>query len=43
VRKRSVIPIPIELIVVVTGTLASTYANLKDEYGIKPVGDIPTG
>ncbi|XP_021939110.1 solute carrier family 26 member 10 isoform X2 [Zootermopsis nevadensis] len=43
VRKRSVIPIPIELIAVVTGTLISTYLNLQDKYEIEPVGDIPTG
>jgi solute carrier family 26 protein len=43
VRKRSVIPIPIELIAVVTGTLVSTYVSLEDGYGIEPVGEIPTG
>ncbi|XP_069694459.1 prestin-like [Periplaneta americana] len=43
VRKHSVIPIPIELIVVVTGTLISTYCGLEEEYNLKPVGDIPTG
>jgi solute carrier family 26 protein len=43
VRKRSAIPIPIELMAVIIGTLASTYINLQDEYGLQPVGDIPTG
>ncbi|PNF42195.1 hypothetical protein B7P43_G06778 [Cryptotermes secundus] len=43
VRKRSVIPIPIELMAVIIGTLVSTYINLQDEYGLQPVGDIPTG
>jgi solute carrier family 26 protein len=43
IRRRSVVPIPIELIAVITGTLVSTYVNLKDEYGLQPVGDIPTG
>ncbi|GFG31126.1 hypothetical protein Cfor_12776, partial [Coptotermes formosanus] len=43
VSRRSVIPIPIELIAVITGTLVSTYVNLQDEYGLQPVGDIPTG
>jgi hypothetical protein len=32
-----------ELIAVITGTLVSTYVNVKDEYGLQPVGDIPTG
>lgn len=43
VRKRSVIPIPIELMAVIIGTLASTYINFQDKYGLQPVGDIPTG
>lgn len=37
------LPLPIELIAVITGTLVSRYADLKTNYGIKPIGHIPTG
>ncbi|XP_077301862.1 solute carrier family 26 member prestin isoform X2 [Arctopsyche grandis] len=37
------IPVPIELILVVTGTLVSKYFHLKETYGVKLVGEIPTG
>lgn len=37
------LPVPIELIVVVTGTLLSRIINLADNYHIKTIGDIPTG
>ncbi|KAJ9581646.1 hypothetical protein L9F63_023163, partial [Diploptera punctata] len=43
VRKYSKVPIPIELIVVIVGTLASMYADLHTAYGIALVGHIPTG
>ncbi|XP_012269237.2 solute carrier family 26 member 6-like isoform X2 [Athalia rosae] len=41
--KKCSIPIPIELIAVVTGTLVSEYGNLPGLYGIATVGNIPTG
>ncbi|XP_044736881.1 sulfate transporter [Chrysoperla carnea] len=43
VSKRSIIPIPIELIAVVVGTTASVYGHLPEKYGIAVVGEIPTG
>nr|CAH7743793.1 unnamed protein product [Callosobruchus chinensis] len=43
VAKRSVFPIPIELIAVVLGSLVSYYCNLAENYGVKVVGDIPQG
>ncbi|KAF3430577.1 hypothetical protein E2986_07678 [Frieseomelitta varia] len=36
-------PIPIEMLVVVIGTLLSVYLNLAEVYGIVIVGDIPVG
>lgn len=41
--KHCVVPVPIELIAVVTGTLISRYAYLSAKYGVQPIGDIPTG
>ncbi|XP_052739146.1 prestin isoform X2 [Bicyclus anynana] len=43
VSKRSRVPVPIELIAIVVGTLASTFGHLKENYGISLVGTIPTG
>ncbi|XP_062558686.1 solute carrier family 26 member 10-like [Armigeres subalbatus] len=43
VAKRSSIPVPIELIAVISGTLISKYASLQAQYNIKPIGNIPTG
>ncbi|XP_050500307.1 sulfate transporter [Diabrotica virgifera virgifera] len=43
VAKKSSIPIPIELIVVIIGTVSSQYLDFHKNYGIKIVGDIPTG
>ncbi|CAH1164194.1 unnamed protein product [Phaedon cochleariae] len=43
VAKRTSIPIPIELVAVVSGTLISQYFFLSENYGIKAIGDIPTG
>uniref|UniRef100_A0A2M4AMK0 Putative sulfate/bicarbonate/oxalate exchanger sat-1 n=1 Tax=Anopheles triannulatus TaxID=58253 RepID=A0A2M4AMK0_9DIPT len=43
VAKRSVIPIPIELIAVIAGTLLSKYLELQQKYAIKTIGNIPTG
>ncbi|KAK9310456.1 hypothetical protein QLX08_000212 [Tetragonisca angustula] len=37
------LPIPIEMLVVVIGTLLSMYLNLAEVYGIVIVGDIPVG
>ncbi|XP_036146062.1 solute carrier family 26 member 6 isoform X2 [Monomorium pharaonis] len=41
--KKCNIPIPIELIVVVGGTLVSRYCDLPNIYSIETVGHIPTG
>ncbi|XP_012341891.1 solute carrier family 26 member 6 isoform X1 [Apis florea] len=41
--KLSPFPIPIEMLVVVIGTVLSVYLNLADVYGIAVVGDIPVG
>uniref|UniRef100_A0AAG5DPI6 STAS domain-containing protein n=1 Tax=Anopheles atroparvus TaxID=41427 RepID=A0AAG5DPI6_ANOAO len=43
VAKRSVIPIPIELIAVIAGTLVSKYMELQEKYSIKTIQNIPTG
>ncbi|XP_014476242.1 PREDICTED: solute carrier family 26 member 10 isoform X2 [Dinoponera quadriceps] len=43
ISKKCSIPIPIELIAVVGGTLVSRYCNLSELYNIKIVGPIPTG
>ncbi|KAI5642584.1 sulfate permease family domain-containing protein [Phthorimaea operculella] len=43
VAKKSKLPIPIELIAIVTGTLVSKFADLHGLYGISRVGHIPTG
>ena len=42
-RKITMIPIPIELIVVVAGTLAGRYGHLNENYDVTTVGEIPTG
>nr|XP_050847548.1 solute carrier family 26 member 6 isoform X2 [Vespula vulgaris] len=41
--KKCGVPIPIELIAVVSGTLVSKYGNLTEVYNIQNVGHIPTG
>ncbi|XP_052889395.1 pendrin-like [Anopheles moucheti] len=41
--KLCIIPIPIQLILVVSGTLLSIQFNLKENYGLKVVGTIPQG
>ncbi|XP_033352726.1 solute carrier family 26 member 6-like isoform X1 [Bombus vosnesenskii] len=41
--KISPFPIPIEMLVVVLGTVLSVYVNLTEVYGIAIVGDIPVG
>ncbi|XP_076760802.1 prestin isoform X1 [Xylocopa sonorina] len=43
IAKLSSLPIPIEMLVVVIGTILSVYLNLADVYGIIIVGDIPVG
>ncbi|KAG6443063.1 hypothetical protein O3G_MSEX002614 [Manduca sexta] len=43
VSKRSRVPVPIELLAIVLGTLASRYGLLHERFGISLVGDIPTG
>ncbi|KAK7084600.1 hypothetical protein SK128_021036 [Halocaridina rubra] len=42
-RKKTKIPIPIELIAVVLGTVASYFGHLHDNYNMQIVGKIPTG
>lgn len=39
----SIVPVPIELIVVVTGTVASQLLDLSKNYDVKTIGHIPTG
>lgn len=39
----SILPMPIELIVVVSGTLISQFLDLSTNYGIRTIGHIPTG
>ncbi|VVC97831.1 unnamed protein product [Leptidea sinapis] len=43
VSKRSRVPVPIELLTIVIGTLISRFCDLKGLYGISLVGNIPTG
>ncbi|XP_042227633.1 solute carrier family 26 member 6-like isoform X2 [Homarus americanus] len=43
VKKYTRLPIPIELLVVVTGTAVSYLANLSNTYHVQVVGEIPTG
>ncbi|XP_056632709.1 sulfate transporter-like [Diorhabda sublineata] len=43
IAKKSSVPIPIELIVVIIGTLCSQYLNLQKVYDLKVIGDIPKG
>lgn len=43
IAKRTNIPIPIELIVVVGGTLLAKYMKMEENWSIIPVGDIPVG
>ncbi|XP_039654485.1 solute carrier family 26 member 6, like isoform X1 [Perca fluviatilis] len=37
------VPIPVELITIVAGTLISTYAHLNSNYTISVVGEVPSG
>nr|XP_026501793.1 solute carrier family 26 member 6 isoform X3 [Vanessa tameamea] len=43
ISKISRVPVPIELMAIVFGTLASKFGNLKELYGVSLVGTIPTG
>lgn len=43
ISKLCILPVPIELIAVVAGTLISRYLDLSNNYGIKTIGHIPTG
>ncbi|GAB0097196.1 hypothetical protein DMENIID0001_128120 [Sergentomyia squamirostris] len=43
VAKLTIIPVPIELFAVVTGTLVSKYLNLAEDWNIKTIKDIPLG
>ncbi|KAK0415470.1 hypothetical protein QR680_011958 [Steinernema hermaphroditum] len=43
VKKRSPVPVPLELVLVIIGTIFSTVMNLKDDYHIKIVDHIPRG
>lgn len=43
VAKKTALPIPIELIIVVSFTLFSRYAGMSDRWNIMPVGHIPVG
>ncbi|CAG5980660.1 unnamed protein product [Menidia menidia] len=37
------VPVPVELITIVAGTLTSAYANLNSNYSVSVVGEIPSG
>uniref|UniRef100_A0A336MP87 CSON003030 protein n=1 Tax=Culicoides sonorensis TaxID=179676 RepID=A0A336MP87_CULSO len=41
--KKTTIPVPIELIVVIIGTTLSTFLDFKDNYQVSTIGHIPTG
>ncbi|XP_066520918.1 solute carrier family 26 member 6, like 1 [Hoplias malabaricus] len=42
-RKKLPVPIPVELIVIVVGTVISYYTHLNETYNISIVGEIPSG
>lgn len=43
VAKRTMVPVPIELLVVVSGVLLSRYLKMEETWNIIPVGHIPVG
>lgn len=43
IAKITAIPVPIELIVVLCGTMASYYGHIAKDYGLKTVGEIAKG
>lgn len=42
-NKICIVPVPIELFCVITGTLVSQYIDLSTIYQVKVIGHIPTG
>ncbi|XP_055881917.1 prestin-like isoform X4 [Biomphalaria glabrata] len=43
IKPKLFMPIPVELIVVVLGTIISYFAQLQEKYSVQNVGDIPIG
>lgn len=43
IKPKLKMPVPIELIAVVLGTVIAYFINIESKYGVKIVGDIPTG
>lgn len=43
VQKHTIVPVPMELILIVGGTLASRYLNLAEAFGVDTIKYIPTG
>nr|XP_022302509.1 solute carrier family 26 member 6-like isoform X1 [Crassostrea virginica] len=43
IKPKLKMPVPIELIAVVLGTVIAYFINIEKEYGVKIVGNIPTG
>ncbi|KAM3955755.1 solute carrier family 26 member prestin [Aphomia sociella] len=43
VSKRSRVPVPVELLAIVIGTIVSRFWGLKEQFNISLVGNIPTG
>lgn len=41
--KRCRVPVPIELIIVLGGTLLAKFSSITTDYGIRSIGTIPTG
>ncbi|KAK3602581.1 hypothetical protein CHS0354_020644 [Potamilus streckersoni] len=42
-RSKLKVPIPIDLIVIIFATIVSHFGNVRDKFGVKIVGQIPTG
>jgi solute carrier family 26 protein len=43
IAKKLPIPLPVELLAVIAGTLLSMFCNLHVNYKVTVVGDVPTG
>ncbi|KAK5979361.1 sulfate transporter and sulfate transporter antisigma-factor antagonist [Trichostrongylus colubriformis] len=43
IRKRCSVPVPYDLFVMIIGTIVSYLINLHDRFGVKIIGEIPTG
>ncbi|KAH9504995.1 hypothetical protein Btru_061361 [Bulinus truncatus] len=43
IKPKLFIPVPIELLVVVLGTIISHFAQLEENYSVKSVGNVPVG